>query len=333
MIKKPAFLAFIFGFGLFFVVWLVISSWILPRTYPVINNQNEDFLLPTFAPTPTPACANLLFGGDLMFDRHIRQNAQAKDNYDYLLANLIPIFNQADAIIANLEGPVTDFPSRSVNSEVGSTNNYIFTFEPKILQTLNQYPFIFNLGNNHILNFGQEGLKQTYQYLEQNQLNYFGFVGQPSAKPSYLIKEINGLKLGLINYNQFITGGQDQALADLTTVRPMVDAVIVYAHWGNEYVPENQVTKSLAHEFIDAGADLLIGAHPHVVQGTETYQNKKIYYSLGNFVFDQYFEPAVQKGLLVQVKICHSPTLENLEFNFTDYPIVLKNTGETELAN
>jgi len=83
----------------------------------------------------------------------------------------------------------------------------------------------------------------------------------------------------------------------------------------------------LAHQLIDEGADLVIGSHPHVVQGIENYQGKKIYYSLGNFVFDQYFEEAVKNGLLVEARI--DPNSGQLSFE--DYPIRISKTGETEL--
>jgi poly-gamma-glutamate synthesis protein (capsule biosynthesis protein) len=78
--------------------------------------------------------------------------------------------------------------------------------------------------------------------------------------------------------------------------------VVVFLHWGNEY--ETLHTKSqedFAHFFIDSGVDLVVGAHPHVVQDVETYNGKRIYYSLGNFVFDQYWNEEVQTGLMVKV--------------------------------
>ncbi len=236
-------------------------------------------------------------------------------------------------IVANLEGPVTDFPSRSVGSEIGSTSNYFFTFDPKVItETLAKWPFIVNLGNNHILNFGQEGLSQTYRYLENSGLPHFGSTQPAQEELSYLIKESNGITFGYVNYNQFVTGGLDRAFSDLAEVRPQVDVVIVYTHWGNEYVQENQVIKDLAHQFVDAGADLLIGSHPHVVQGTEIYQGKKIYYSLGNFVFVQYFEEAVQNGLLVTVEVCRSIDTHSFDWEFIDYPIQLNKDGTTSLT-
>jgi len=80
----------------------------------------------------------------------------------------------------------------------------------------------------------------------------------------------------------------------------------VYTHWGVEYSPATDSEKKLAHEFIDAGAEIVIGSHPHVVQEHEVYKGKNIYYSLGNLIFDQYFSDAVDHGLTLQVPIAGS---------------------------
>lgn len=283
-------------------------------------------------PSPAPQCATLLFGGDLMFDRHIREKAVVEGNYEFTVKDLAPIFVGADAIVANLEGPVTDFPSRSVASEVGSTNNYLFTFDPRVAtETFGRWPFILNLGNNHILNFGPDGLTQTYQNLEKSSLLYFGYTQPNQDKSAYVIKEINGITFGFVNYNQFVVGGKERAMSDIAEVRDLAEALVLYTHWGKEYVQENQVVKDLAHQFVDAGADLIIGSHPHVVQGIEEYLGKRIYYSLGNFVFDQYFEEAVQNGLLVEAKVCRLTDSQSFEWEFTDFPIQLNIDGSTEL--
>ena len=311
----------------------LLSTFISLPTTPV-ESTKPTLVIEQATPTPAPQCATLLFGGDMMFDRHIREKAQVKGNYDLIFDSLAPLFSEADAIVANLEGPVTDFPSRSVGSEIGSTNNYFFTFDPKVVvETLAQWPFIVNLGNNHILNFGQEGLSQTYRYLEDSGLPHFGYTQPAQEELSYVFKEINSITFGFVNYNQFVTGGQEQAFSDIAEIRDSVEVLVVYTHWGNEYVQENQVIKDLAHQFIDAGADLVIGSHPHVVQGVEDYMGKKTYYSLGNFVFDQYFEEGVQNGLLVETIVCRSTDSQSFDWKFIDYPIQLLITGETVLKS
>ncbi len=201
-----------------------------------------------------------------------------------------------------------------MGSAVGSPNNYNFTFDPAIVPALKTFGFgIVILGNNHILNQGYEGLTATEEYLRNGSIGYFGDTG--TETPSTILSDValvgEQLRVGLVNYNQFTPGSYERSLqilremesADDVTLGRSSDFQVVYTHWGNEYVPENQVLKNQAKAFVDAGADLVIGSHPHVVTGHELLEGKHVYYSLGNFIFDQYFEPAVMEGLVVEVTI------------------------------
>lgn len=284
-------------------------------------------ITPTITPTPPPQKINIIFTGDAMFDRHIRTNAR-KTGYDSILENLTEVLNQSDIVLANLEGPITNFPSRSENSEVGSTDNYFFTFDPQITSTLRKNNiYLVNLGNNHILNFGQEGIKQTLSYLDAANIDYFGNTGT-NLVSDYIIKNFGNLNIALINHNQFVTGGKGKTLKALTNLPIKPDLIIIYAHWGNEYETNaNTTIQNIAYQFIDEGADLVIGSHHHVVQQSEIYKGKTIYYSLGNFVFDQYFEPNVQNSILLKVNI--DP--ENLNMLFEEVPIKMTKDGKTSL--
>jgi poly-gamma-glutamate synthesis protein (capsule biosynthesis protein) len=283
-------------------------------------------------PSPRPEI-KILFGGDMMFDRNIRLAAQDQ-SYQYLLQPLAELFVQQDLVVANLEGPVTNNNPVSVGTVPGSPNNYIFTFSPQVVPVLKQYKIeVVNLGNNHILNFGLEGYRQTINYLNQEQVAYFGQIGQkvPQAEQQLsLIEDINGYRLAFVNYNQFAQIGLEPVLTEIDRIKKQADLVIVFSHWGNEYQPEaNQVITNWAHQLIDQGADVVIGSHPHVVQNHEVYQGKHIYYSLGNFVFDQYFQPEVRRGLLVQLVVDSST--DQLEFN--TFEIEMLKTGQTQLKN
>lgn len=283
--------------------------------------------LPNAAPQPI----RFIFLGDMMFDRHIRQNAQKRGGYSQLLSPAITkLFKNADLVISNLEGPVTDNPSKSVGSAVGSTANYIFTFDPAVISFLYDANVrLVNLGNNHILNFGQGGLAETYTRLEQGDIGFFGATGSEIEQQRWKALEIDGVSFVFINYNQFTPNGFNLALEDLASVRADHDVVVMYTHWGNEYVPENAVLKEQARTFFDKGADLIVGSHPHVVTGKEVVNGKTVYYSLGNFIFDQYFEPAVQKGLIVEAAF--DPVQKN--FSFTDIPVKLLPNGTTALED
>lgn len=268
----------------------------------------------------------ILFGGDMMFDRYIRTVMRKHGDF-FPLESLRGILSQADMVVANLEGPVTENVSLSETSVIGARENYFFTFDPVVATVLRDFHIrVVNIGNNHILNFKEEGVEETKKFLKEEGIGYFG-----SPLPSddrFLIKEIQGVKVALVNYNQFVWQGKEKAFHDIEIAKTLAEVVILYAHWGTEYVAVLPKTKVLAHEFVDAGVDLIIGSHPHVVQEKEVYQGKTIYYSLGNMVFDQYFSQDTMTGLLVQASL--DPALRT--FTFEEIPILLKNTGETVLA-
>jgi gamma-polyglutamate biosynthesis protein CapA len=274
---------------------------------------------------------SFIAGGDLMFDRYIRQVAN-ESGYEYILEELSEFLKQVDFVVGNLEGPVTDSSSISMYSEFGSYENYIFTFDSTVVKILKEYKFLVSLGNNHILNFGQDGLSKTLEYLDKGEVEYFGQAGRETVK-SYLVYEKNDLKIGLVNYNQFIDGGKQEVLDMITNFKDEVDFVVVYTHWGNEYTTRaGEVIEELAHEFVDMGADLVIGSHPHVVQQVEEYKGKKIYYSLGNFVFDQYFSEDTMKGLLVRVDI-EKESGQDLKTMYKEVPIKLLPSGKSVLRD
>lgn len=323
--------SFIAGAVLGLVVLCVLAIVALPR---ILSEERQSAVIlenKIFPKTEaTPKTYKLLFGGDLMFDRDIRIRMQQR-GVDFILQPLTPTFNNYDLVIANLEGPVTDNPSRSVGSAIGSSSNFIFTFDPSILPMLKQNKFeVVNLGNNHILNFGKDGVAQTKKYLDQNDIAYFGDTSTESHSAERIfIYELGEHTIAFVNYNEFVPNGYEHALEDLAAVANQADIVIVYTHWGAEYQPRsNQVIQNQAHTFIDNGADLIIGSHPHVKQQVEEYHGKKIYYSLGNFVFDQYFDPETQKGLLVGLEIAPDGTM-----SFKEIPIVLERSGQVKLAD
>jgi poly-gamma-glutamate synthesis protein (capsule biosynthesis protein) len=164
---------------------------------------------------------------------------------------------------------------------------------------------IVTIDNNHITNFGLEGLQQTIEKIHKNNLDYFG---DPNNR-EILFKNINSVDLAFVSYNQFIRPDEEKALQLIHTAEMMADHTIVFAHWGDEYEKiANSNQTELARKFVDAGADLVIGAHSHVIGNSEVYKNKYIYYSLGNFIFDQYFSKVVSCGLVAT-------------FNFTEKSI------------
>lgn len=253
----------------------------------------------------TPQSTKILFVGDLMFDRGIRYVAEKNKSNKFIFAKIEKILQSTNLVVANLEGTITNNKSISLGTVPGSTKNYFFTFDPSVPVTLfNENIRIVNLGNNHILNFEKDGLEQTKKYLEQAQIGYFGAPGSQKT----ITTEINGIKIAFVSYDQFANFSLTENVAavqnEIKNAKNNADIIFVYCHWGIEYKKtpgEEQIR--LAHQFIDAGADAVIGSHPHVTQTVEEYNGKRIYYSLGNFVFDQYFSEDVRNGMGVIISI------------------------------
>jgi poly-gamma-glutamate synthesis protein (capsule biosynthesis protein) len=303
---------------------------VLARSLMLTNTPQLGVSLPDLTPyQPPPPPVEIIFAGDLMMDRYLRQKAIEHSSYDYLLEDVKPTLLEADLVVANLEGPITDSPSRSLGSEFGSADNFIFTMDPQVTEVLFRHQiWLVNLGNNHIFNFGRDGYRQTQRYLDEAGVGYFGYTGEVGDKVG-VVWQFDQLKLGLVNYNQFAVGGLAAALDEITALRDECDVLVVYTHWGNEYLTTAGPTiQNVAHQFVDHGADAVIGSHPHVVQQREEYQGKVIYYSLGNFVFDQYFSGQTKNGLLVRMSI--EPAA--LQLQFKELPITMDISGQTTLS-
>ncbi|MDA1079746.1 MAG: CapA family protein [bacterium] len=300
-----------------------------------LNSHNPPTEAPqtTIVDEPKIEPLRIVFVGDMQFDRDIRALAErSSQGYDALLSpELSQYLQNADLVIGNLEGPITDNQSISLGSEVGSTRNYIFTFSPEITSFLQKHSFAVNLGNNHINNFGEAGFLQTQSYLDSAGISWLGQVPYKISEDetSKVFVYTKGAEsIAFINYNQFLGPGLDAALRDIKYWKPTADKVIVYTHWGNEYEKKaNAVIQAQAKQLLEVGADLIIGAHPHVVQQMEIIDGKRVYYSLGNFIFDQYFSPEVQQGLVVELEV--NPSTGS--FEFLEHPVQLRR-GVTSFA-
>lgn len=279
----------------------------------------------SYADVTTQSPVAIFFAGDMMFDRYIRTQSERFGKasvFDGVRSTLLA----GDAVVANLEGPITSNASKSVGSAVGESRNYVFTFDPAWAKTLFDANIrIVNVGNNHILNFGESGLVETRQFLRDAGVKFFGDPIDETLRA--YVADIRGKKIGFVNYNQFSSDAEHRALVDIERLRPAVDILFVYTHWGTEYAPATSGERRLARLFIDRGADAVIGSHPHVVQEREIYRGKVIYYSLGNFIFDQYFSLETTRGLMIEASIAPDNAI-----SFQEIPLRLSPDGKTGIT-
>jgi len=250
--------------------------------------------------SPVDRNVEIIFGGDIMLDRSIRL-AMEREGEDHVFSCIKDLLLSVDLVVANLEGPITSYPSKSTTSKVGEPDNFTFTFATSTAALLARHNIsLLNLGNNHIFNFGREGLAQTKQWLDGAGVKYFGDPDLPEDERVERLTK-NRVKLSFVNWSDWTSDKTDHTVAQVRKEKEAGRIVVVYTHWGEEYVPATSRMKQLAHSFIDAGAEVVIGSHPHIVQEHEVYAGKHIYYSLGNFLFDQYWNKEVRRGLLLKI--------------------------------
>lgn len=259
--------------------------------------------------------------GDMLFDRHIRDMA-AQRGENFLFACMNPLLGQADFAVANLEGPITANESQSVGSVPGAPDNYIFTFPPSTAKLLAQHNFrAVSIGNNHIQNFGLEGLLSTQQYLSDAKVGAFGGI---KGYEGVYETEVRGIPMAFVAYNEFGGSSADEVAKTIAIERSKGRVVIVYAHWGDEYLDATKRLRPIATQFAASGASAILGAHPHIVLGHEYIGSTLVYYSLGNFIFDQYWNDEVSSGLVLMLSVSKDGTVSAEE-----YPTRILESGQT----
>lgn len=245
----------------------------------------------------------LLFLGDMMFDRGVGVTAH-KNGYGYIFGPATTTIAKHDLTIANLEGPITSFKSKLILPSGKAISGFQFTFATSTAKALKNAGIdMVSLANNHTDNFGQAGLDQTRKILSENNLMYFG---SPINNPNLTATTtcVKGICIGIIGWHEFSYKNDDLILEKIDELKDKVDYLVVFPHWGTEYaLKPNKKQIRLAHAWIDRGADAVIAHHPHVVQTVEKYKDKYIFYSLGNFIFDQYFSFNTTHGIGVSVNL------------------------------
>lgn len=252
----------------------------------------------------------LSFVGDIMLDRGVKFSIRKNFGGDYskLFQNM-DMLRKSDLTFANLEGPVSD-------KGIDLKNLYSFRMDPPVLDILKNAGFdVLLFANNHVGDWGREAFDDTLARMQTAGLKYTGAGTTKQQAEQPVIETIKGVRFGFLGFTDV---GPDKFAATETTsgvllasdprfteiiqnAKSQVDTLIVTFHWGVEYQEHTARQSNFAHIAIDAGANLIIGTHPHVAQDIETYRGGLIAYSLGNFIFDQGFSKETMQGLLLQV--------------------------------
>ncbi len=245
---------------------------------------------------------NLLFFGDLMLDRNVAARLENRD-LNWLLEglNVDVNFSQFDLVGANLEGAVT-----KDGEHYAPHNLYDFAFLPARVAELKEYNFsYFSLANNHFSDQGPVGVQSTRDNLGASGFYFSGDIDARVSEHSWQLVTIKDKKFALVSLSMVYNNFDEEAVKSLLAkIRPQADYLLINIHWGVEYEHKHRpFQERLGRLLVDEGADVVIGHHPHVVQGMEIYRGRPIFYSLGNFIFDQYFSVDTQEGLALRMKI------------------------------
>lgn len=211
---------------------------------------------------------------------------------DYFLQNVKEIFAEDDMTLVNLECVLSESDNRV-------DKQFNLKGRPEYVQILTAGSVeVCGLGNNHTYDYGEEGYQDTKRVLEEAGIPY-ACVEQPVM---YTTK--NGVQIGIVSASLLSQSGElvDRLAAGIHDLREQgAQIVIASCHWGieREYYP-NSFQRETAHRLIDEGADLILGSHPHVLQGMELYQGKMVCYSLGNFCFGGNRNPSDQDTMIFQ---------------------------------
>jgi poly-gamma-glutamate synthesis protein (capsule biosynthesis protein) len=257
------------------------------------------------------ARVTLSFVGDILLDSAPGQAIQRGEDP---FAQVATLLDGSDFSIGNLECPIA-------SATTGAPVDKVYTFRaaPSALPVLHRHFDAVSVANNHSGDYGPQAFRETLKLLTAARVPYFGGGRDLLEAHAPLLLERNGVKIALLGYDEFhprsfeaapdrpgVAWGEDeQIILDMARARREGASVVLpFFHWGWENEPAPSARqRELAHLLIDAGADAVIGSHPHVTQGAEMYRGKPIVYSLGNFVFDLLDQPENAVGWALQLVV------------------------------
>ncbi len=219
----------------------------------------------------------------------------SKDNYYHAFERIAPELKKGDITLVNLEAPLTS------RGKEYTEKKFRFRVNPSAVAALKKAGITaVTLANNHIMDFGSQGLADTIKLLDEQGIDHVGAGENISAARKLVIKEIRGTKVGMLGYSLTMPhefwAGEDRAgtapllekimLEYIAKAKKQVRVLIVNVHWGEEAKTRLRPYQPvLGRKMIDAGADVVIGHHPHILQGIERYKRGIVFYSMGNFAF------------------------------------------------
>ncbi len=254
----------------------------------------------------------------------------------YPFEHVMGEFEKSDLLFGNLECVLS--PEKSVNNDYDSVQ---MRGDLNHIKGLVEAGFkVLNFANNHCMQHGEEPFLETVRLLETYNINYCGVNTEDHLAGRPALVELNGIRVAFLGYSsrprQYFTreplyseGYTKGIEKDIASVRNKADAIIVSLHWGDEFIEQPSPEEiSMGRQLIDAGADLIIGHHPHVLRGVENYKKGVIVYSLGNFVCDMVWDRRLRESLIFNCNITKHG-IENVELT----PVFINDNYQPVLMN
>ncbi len=310
------------------------------------NNANEDSIdinIDELMNVPyVSENISLIAVGDFLLDRNIGNRMKETNDYHFPIENTKDILRSGDLTFCNIECPICE------GAKIGITQ-VTFRADPETVEALTYGGFdVISLANNHTMDFGEDCLIKTFDYINEAYIEYVGAGKNIQEARTPLIKEIKDTTIAFLAYNDsdvvpsYYFASENSAGTNEMDISRLqedigkikngeygdVDLIIVSMHSGTEFTPiPNSRQTSFARAAIDAGAEIVLGHHPHAVQHIEQYNGKYIVYSMGNFVLDQMRWENCTKELLLNLSISKDKVTE-----VEVIPLRMKKFCETNVA-
>ena len=286
-------------------------------TAPVLTPSPEPTATPspTATPVPEPQEITITFGGDCTLAGDVNKNNTRFQSfveeygYDYFLANLKPIFEADDLTIVNLEGPLT------TSDDKRGGRQFNFRGDPGNAQILSAASVeAVHMANNHARDFQEEGYEDTLAAVEAVGIVPYGYAQTQ-------VMEVKGVKIGLIGLTEW-DYEPSEVREMVAQLREECDILVATFHWGEELrYTSTSTQRKFAEAAIEAGADVVVGHHPHVVSGVAEYEGVPVVFSVGNLCFGGNIRPTDMDAMLFQVHFTVDHTGAILKDDFTVIPI------------
>lgn len=241
------------------------------------------------------------FVGDIMMGRHVNDVIK-KNGSDYLFEKVQPVFNQSDYVSGNFENPVLLKKEENYEEQKLDKNIHLFSRLEGAQAIKNAGFSVINLANNHMMDYGPNALVETLDTFNDLGVPHVGAGNNVEEATEVEYAEYDGLRVATLGFTDVLVKGfsaqrytagvaratPENIVPAIQEAKKNADLVIVNVHWGIEYNKKpSERQEEMAKIMADVGADIIVGHHPHVLSEIELYNDSVIFYSLGNFIFDQ----------------------------------------------